>query len=417
MRSSVALFILAGLTMPGPLSAAETASPTKPERPQVEAAGPRGPVGPDVPLTDAEARQLAKRVAVEGRTAVAVQNACDRAAKEGVPTVFLPAGTYVLETTVRVGGGLVLLGAGSASVVEAGKRDTHLFLVDGDRVRLTRLKLQGADTTPSEANDTFGVVVEGKKNVRVDHCELLGFSYATDFTAEAAAQVDHCSIHDNPRDGLGYGVALYSGACVLVADNDFSQCRHALASNGDLDWSSPKRVGKYVHKAGVRKTHWEFIHNRVHGDDRTKYQLCAVDTHPGMDGTFVVEGNLFENLTIAVGIRDGSGLIRRNLFRSLASGKDYRPAVAISITYDTHNGVPVENAMPHDIEVEENAFQGADEKPYEKYRIGKAERITLDGKLVPETRTQSPGSPPAMPRLQEMGEEGILIVREPAPAK
>ena len=42
------------------------------------------------------------------------------------------------------------------------------------------------------------------------------------------------------------------------------------------------------------------------GDDKTTNRLCAVDTHPGMDGTFVVEANLFENLRHGVGIRDGA---------------------------------------------------------------------------------------------------------------
>jgi len=58
----------------------------------VAAVGPRGPVGPDVPLTDVEKRQFARRITVEGRTAQAVAEACRRAVEEGVPVVFLPAG-------------------------------------------------------------------------------------------------------------------------------------------------------------------------------------------------------------------------------------------------------------------------------------------------------------------------------------
>jgi hypothetical protein len=105
-----------------------------------------------------------------------------------------------------------------------------------------------------------------------------------------------------------------------------------LASNGSLDWSSPKRLGKCVHKPGERKTHWEFLHNRVGSNDQSMYELMAVDTHPGMDGSFVVESNLFENLRHGIGIRGGSGIIRGNLFRNLR-GKPFRPFVAISIAY------------------------------------------------------------------------------------
>ena len=381
---------------------------------EMPAYGPRGPVGPDVPLGDVEKARLAKRITVDGRTAAAVQAACDRAVKEGAAAVFLPAGEYVFEAEVRVPGGITVLGEGAKTLCRTAKKDARLFRADGDRVRFTRLKLQGADTSPATDNDTYGIYADGKKDLRIDHAELLGFSHATDFAGEATAQVDHSSIHDCPRDGLGYGVAIYSGAYVLVADNEFSQCRHALASNGALDWSSPKRVGKYVHKPEVRKTHWEFIRNRVSGDDRTKSRLCVVDTHPGMDGTFVVEGNLFENLRHGVGIRDGAGIIRGNLFRNLSG---YRP-VAISIGYGKHNDIEVEGTMPRDIVIGDNTFVGlfeegvlaesAEHKQPAKYRLGKAENVTIDGKLVAETRVEGRPAPAAIIRLQEMGEDGVL---------
>ena len=207
---------------------------------------------------------------------------------------------------------------------------------------------------------------------------------------------------------LGYGVAIYSGAYVLISDNESSQNRHSLASNGALDWSSPERVGMYLHKPGVRKTHWEFIHNGVDSNDLSHYELCAVDTHPGMDGTFVVEGNLFENLRHGVGIRDRSGLIQGNLFRNLRTLTNFRPVVAISIRYGTHNKIQVEDCMPHDIEVKGNVFQMKEGVEYEKVQVGKAENIVIDGKLVPETKVERPALPP-IPRLQEMGEDGVLI--------
>ncbi len=393
------------------------------------AVGPRDPVGPDVPLTDDENAQLARRTVVEGRTSAAIQAACERAIKAGTRVVFLPAGEYVCEATVRVPAGLILLGEGSRTLCKAKDHDTQLFLTDGDGVRFTRLKLQGANTTLSAENDTFGITVSRKQNVRIDHCELLGFSYATNFADEATAQVDHCSIHHNLRDGLGYGVAIYSGAYVLVVDNDFAQNRHSLASNGALDWSSPKRLGRYVHKPGVRKTHWEFRHNHVGSNDLSTYELMAVDTHPGMDGTFVVEANVFENLRHAIGIRDGSGLIRGNLFRNFR-GKPFRPFIAISIAYGTHNNVPVEGCMPHDIEVAENTFLSVGGQAFApgvvksdaarpgtptKYALGQAENITIEGTLIPETR-KGPGTPVTIPWLQEMGKDGTLRWRDARPS-
>ena len=376
----------------------------------VPAAGPRGSVGPDVPLSDIEKEKFARHIVVEGLTDAAVQAACEYAVEEKIRLVFLPAGRYVFEKEVSVPGRITVLGEGSGTVCQAKDNDTHLFRADGDNVRFTRLKLQGADTTMNTDNDTYGISVYGKENVRIDHCELLGFSYATAFGSEATAQIDHCHIHHNLRDGLGYGVAIYSGAYVLITDNEFSQNRHSLASNGALNWSSPKEFGKYTHKPGVRKTHWEFIHNLVGSNDESHYELCAVDTHPGMDGTFVVEANVFENLRHGVGIRDGSGLIRCNVFRNLRTVTDFRSLIAISARYGTHNNVPVEGCMPHDIEIVDNVFviRGAE---YEKCSIGKAENIVIDGKLVPETRVDRP-APPPLPLLVQMDAEGKLGVHE-----
>ena len=385
------------------LAAAET--PGGEEAANLPPAGPREPTGPDVPLSDAEKAQFAQPVTAAGQTAAAVQLACDRAAKASARTVFLPAGEYAFDTEIRVPGRLTLLGEGSKTRILAKDKSIHLFSVKGELVRFTRLKLQGADSSLNEDNDTYGISVSGGKDVRIDRCELSGFSYATNFADQATAQVDHCLIHHNLRDGLGYGVAIYSGAYVLISDNEFSQNRHSLASNGALDWSSPKRVGRYVHKPEVRKSHWEFIHNRVDGNDLSHYELAAVDTHPGMDGTFVIEKNLFENLRHGIGIRDGSGLIRSNLFRNFR-GKPFRPFIAISISYGTHNDIPVEGCMPHDIVVESNVFSTEGAK-YEKVHLDKAENIVVDGRLIPETKAERP-APQPIPLLTPMDAEGKL---------
>ncbi len=393
---------LAAALIAGALAVAQSANESG-LREQVDV-GPRGPVGPDVPLSAAEAKRLAPRVVVSSPTAQAVQEACDKAARDGARVVFLPAGEYVFDKQVAVPAGVTVLGEGSRTVCRAKTRSTRLFRVQGDGVRFTRLKLVGADTTTSEENNTYGIFVSRAQNVRVDHCELLGFSYATSFCDEATAQVDHCYIHHNLRSGLGYGVAIYSGAYVLVCDNNFEQNRHSLASNGALDWSSPKRLGKYVHKPGFRKTHWEFVHNRVGSNDQSEYELCAVDTHPGMDGTFVVERNVFEQLRHGVGIRDGSGLICENVFRNLRTRTKFRELVAISVSYGKHNGIPVEGCMPNNIIIANNRFFGLSEE--QRYLIGKAENVVIEGRLLPETK--SARRPPAMPLLREMDAQGRL---------
>jgi Right handed beta helix region len=362
--------------------------------------GPRQPVGPDVPLSDTEKGALARRVTVEGRTASAIQSACDQAVRDGIPVVFLPAGQYQLETSVRVPATLTLLGEGAGTVCRTDDRSTQLFVAAGDRIRFTRMKLQGPDTTWNDTNGSIGISVPGKQNIHIDHCELLGFMRATDFSQEATAQVDHCSIHHNLRNGYGYGVDILEGAYVLVTDNEFSENRLSLTSNGALDWDSGPREGIYRHIPGVRKTHWEFRYNRIGGNSLAQVHLPQVETHPGMDGTFVAENNLFENINAALGLRDGSGLIRVNTFRDLTGPQ----AAAIWIITDTHNGIPVENAIPHDVQVLENTFQNVGEE----YRIGSVVNIWIDGQVVLSTRKEDAPPPPAIPWLQEMGDDGIL---------
>ena len=376
--------------------------------------GPRGPVGPDVPLSEGERTLLARCIAVEGYTADDVQDACRQAAEEGIRAVFLPAGLYVFDKRVDVPGGLTLIGEGSRTVCQAAHEEVRLFVVEGHNVRFTRLKLSGADTTADTSNNTRGIVVNGGQNVRIDHCELLGFSYALSFGNEATGQVDHCIIHHNLRDGLGYGVAIHSGAYVLVMDSEFYQNRHSLTSNGALDWGSPKRLGRYVHKPDFRKTHWEFVHNSVGSNDESTYELCAVDTHPGMDGTFVVECNIFENLRHGIGIRDGSGIVRHNVFRNLRTRTTFRPVIAISVSSGTHNGIPVEGCMPNYIQIYDNTFIMPEGAKFERYRVGKAENVFIDGELVLKTKAGRP-EPKAMPLLIPMDADGKLGIGERIP--
>ena len=346
--------------------------------------GPRGPVGPDVPLSVNERAYFSQRVNAEGFTATAVQAACNRARSEGIPVVYLPSGIYIFDTVVNVPEGVTLLGSGAKSHIHSMNLNTNLFAVKGDDVRFTRLKLQGADTTQNADNNTYGISAVGKKNIRVDHCEIMGFRTATFFTEQTTAIVDHCYIHHNPRQGQGYGVIIMSGAKVMVSDNEFSQCRHSLASNGNLDWTSARRTGKYLRipEPITAKTHWEFVHNYDHHDDKTKYRISRVDAHPGMDGTFVVECNHFKNVRNAVEIRDGAGIIRGNLFQEMCS--DSAAVMGVWIRYGTHNDIVVDKSMPHDIEVARNTFL-PEEAVDERYRVETAVNITIDNEMVKET--------------------------------
>ncbi|MEA3224339.1 MAG: beta-galactosidase, partial [Planctomycetota bacterium] len=109
-----------------------------------------------------------------------------------------------------------------------------------------------------------------------------------------------------------------------------------------------------------------------------------------------------------------SGLIKGNVFHDLRTVTNFRRLVAISISHGTHNNIPVEGCMPHNIQVEGNIFQMPEGVKYQKYFLGKAENITIDGKLVPETKAQRP-APLPLPFLIPMDTEGKLGIRERRP--
>ncbi len=365
----------------------------KPEK--IVKPGTRGPVGPDVQPSKAEKKIFANRIIVKGLTNKAVQLACDQAAKSDNkaprPVVFLPAGKYEFKKTVNVPAGVTILGAGSGTLCVSDSLKRAIFSVKAPNVRITRLRLEGPGKNRKLKDHSTGIAVSGE-NVRIDHCEIFDFCRGINFSG-GGGQIDHCHIHHCIRDGLGYGVSFYSGARVLMCDNDFGPCRHCLASNGALDWSSPKKLGKYVHKPKVRKTHWELVHNRFYGDETTDYHRhWVIDTHPGMDGTFVVENNIIENIRMGLGIRDGAGIIKGNLFRNITR-------TAIIITWGKHNGIVVEGTMPRDIDISKNRF----EKVKKKYDIGKSENISIDGEMVPKTKTKRKGPKTKIPRLKLMG--------------
>jgi hypothetical protein len=344
--------------------------------------------------------RLAPRVTATGRTAAAVQAALDQAARERTPAVLLPAGAYAFERTVSVPGQLTVVGEGCATVIKAPSDSTRLFTVAGDRVRFTRMRLEGASLAWSTTNASAGVSAARRRDVRVDHVEVAGFRHALSFSDESTAQVDHAYVHHNLVAGYGYGLVIYGGAYVLVTDSELGESRHSLTSNGSLDWSSGAS-GLY-RRVPARKTHWELRHSRIAGDTLDQQRQAEIDTHPGMDGTFVITRNVFEQLPRAVIIIDGSGLIRDNLWRNFAGPASSQ--VGIQIQYGTHNGIPVENAMPHDIRIDRNVFASVGEP----YRIGRAVNISIDGKVVPSTADPTAPPPPPIPLLHEMGADGVL---------
>ncbi|NMC72658.1 MAG: VCBS repeat-containing protein [Myxococcales bacterium] len=138
-----------------------------------------------------------------------------------------------------------------------------LLRVEGDDVRITGLRIHGADPDqcPAEwpdactgdiAGDTNcrdcmpvsnGISVSGHDRLEVDNCELAGWSYAAVYVADGVGhRVHHNDDHHTQRQGLGYGVVLNGGGdprtpidadtAVEIAWNRFDYNRHAVAGSG-----------------------------------------------------------------------------------------------------------------------------------------------------------------------------------------
>jgi hypothetical protein len=347
------------VTINGTATIIPPAPPPPPPPPPVVTYGPRDPVGPDVPLTAAEVSAFSRRVTVAGFTAAAIQAACDSAKAQGIPTVFLPAGTYTLTTYVNVPGGLTILGAGSGTLLKPSTAYGQMLYTRGDNTRYTRLKMVGPAALQWLQGDreatARGIEAWSVQNVRVDHCDISGMAYATLFQNNASGQVDHNRLHHNQVIGYGYGVSVAAGANVAVVDNAFSDNRHSLASNG----------------GGTRPSTWDFSHNSVTNLNPSIYQQAQVDTHAGFDGVFTVSSNDFSRLDTAVGLYNGAGTISGNRIEGCDQGvKIYTPAV-------------------HDVAITGTVMQTV-RVPYSV--VSGAPRITVDGRPMLAPGGKKPGA-------------------------
>lgn len=121
-----------------------------------------------------------------------------------------------------------------------------LFLVGGDGVRVTGLRLRGPDEQ-RRTEQMRRLHKEGKyysipnsdgiicshPELEVDNCEIWGWSHAGVFLKAGAtkAHIHHNYMHHNQRSGLGYGVCL-DRSNALIEANLFDYCRHHIAGTG-----------------------------------------------------------------------------------------------------------------------------------------------------------------------------------------
>ena len=301
----------------------------------------------------------AEGLQVEGFTSAAVQEAVSRASAGD--TLIFPRGEYLFTETVVIDRSITLLGA--AELVDVGEvepgepndppywdsfpsvcytenSDLDLFHVASDAVTFKSLKLVGAIT--HEAGTGDGIAVVGHDQLEIDNCEITRFRKGIDFMNSRGGVVTGSYLHENYRNGFGYGVSITGttmatgGSEVAISRNEFTFNRHSIASN------SPE-------------TRFTVENNYFHDNDLEQWQAC-VDTHPqgGYAIRAVVRDNIFER-TRPMAFKSGSLEITGNYFDPGCG--DYSVggySRMLDFGEPTHNGNYIAEAVLHNIYIGDN---------------------------------------------------------------
>ena len=106
--------------------------------------------------------------------------------------------------------------------------------------------------------------IKAGSNVRVDNCEISGFGHAAIHIAPNSKDVtvDHCYIHHNQTNGLGYGICHNDASTSVVEYCLFNYNRHSIAATGS---PTTGYIARYNIEMGESLSHCFDIHG---GNDR-----------------------------------------------------------------------------------------------------------------------------------------------------
>lgn len=264
-----------------------------------------------------------------------IQAAVDRLPEGG--TVHVPAGEAEAIGTLRLSGGIRLLGAGweQTKLFRAAASDPHaggsVIVADGSNgkpIEIAGLNVVGFLDDATDGWDN-GISLRNATDFRVHHCRLQRFGASgISVNGRSRGVVDHCLFVDNFKktiNNVGYGVMVMgtgewredlvpgSSDSVFIEDCEFIGSRHAIASNGGA---------RYV-----------FRHNWVHGNDNSQAVDCHGPGYGSAHGTQWVE--IYDNLIekpigglTAIMLRGGGGVVFRNTVR------DYVVALVLTLDFD-----------------------------------------------------------------------------------
>jgi Right handed beta helix region len=181
-------------------------------------------------------------------------------------------------------------------------RPEKLLVIRGNDVRITGLRIQGADTDVSGGDRSTGIYVSPGKDVQLDHIEvdnneLSGWNGAAIGVNDRYDRIRYdrnpwsVRIHDNfihhnqHPNKAGYGVVVGGGAYALIERNVFDYNRHAVAGDGSDDSGYRAHRNLVLKHGGRHKTLllWGHTHQfDMHGQSR-----CIAPDYCGRAGHYV----------------------------------------------------------------------------------------------------------------------------------
>jgi len=168
-------------------------------------------------------------------------------------------------------------------------RPTTLFQVQGDRVRITGLRIEGPvmGVGSGDDNTSRGISINSQVNIEIDQNELFGWSGAAIDVWDEAARIDYAAsppavhihdnyIHNNQHEGsFGYGVVIGHGAYALIERNVFDWNRHAIAGDGS-DYSGYRAYENLVLEHGGLHRWWLGAWSHTHQFDMHGQDNCGI---------------------------------------------------------------------------------------------------------------------------------------------
>ena len=152
----------------------------------------------------------------------------------GTPNTVIPAGVIVASDRGYGGSQGALIKYSSNS---NGQYLTSMFIVGGNNVRITGLRLQGESlpqdgTGNGEASFLSAIKEQNKAGLEVDNCEIWGWAWAGVLAMDSTGTyVHHNYIHNNQARGEGYGAEVCGGD-MLIEANIFNYNRHDISASG-----------------------------------------------------------------------------------------------------------------------------------------------------------------------------------------